>query len=146
MMEHRSLSRGLAWLLPTGAGTTTQFTADTGVNYTRVNEATPDGDTSYVESSTVGQIDSYALADLPAAATAVKSLAVCHYARKTDVGSRQMGALVRTGGTNFTHPTGVNLGNSYLYDFSAWGTNPGTVAAWTVADVNALEAGQVVNA
>jgi hypothetical protein len=137
---------GLAWLLPTGAGTTTQFTPDTAVaNYGRVNEATPDGDTSYVESSTVGQVDTYALADLPAATSAVKTLALCHYARKTDVGARQMGATLRTGGANFTHPTGVDLGSSYQYSFRNWGTNPGTVLPWTVADVNALEIGQTVN-
>jgi hypothetical protein len=39
----------------------------------------------------------------------------------------------------------VDLGSSYQYSFRNWGTNPGTVLPWTVADVNALEIGQTVN-
>lgn len=136
---------GLSWLLPTGAGTTTQFTPDTGSNYARVNEATPDL-TSYVESSTVGQKDTYALADLAAGSSAVKSVAVLHYARKTDVGSRQMGAVIRSGGTDYTHATGVDLSDSYAYSFRNWGSNPNGGTAWTATAVNALEIGQIVNA
>jgi hypothetical protein len=135
---------GLVWLLPTGAGTTTQWTPDTGSNYARVNEATPDGDTSYVSDANVGDIDTYAMADLPANITAVKSVAVCHYARKTDTASRSIAAELRSGGTNYSHAAPVSLPTNYLYDFSNWGANPNTSAAWTVAGVNALEVGQKI--
>jgi hypothetical protein len=136
---------GVTVLSPSGAGTTTQFTPDSAVaNYTRVNESTPDT-TSYVESSTVGQKDTYPLSDLPATITAIKSIATLHYAEKTDVGSRQIGAVLRSGGTDYVHPTGIDLSNSYIYYFRNWGRNPNTAAAWTPANINALEEGQVVN-
>lgn len=135
----------LTWLLPTGAGTTTQFTPSTGSNFAAVDDAIPNGDTDYVESTTVGQKDTYALADLPANIVTVKSVAMVHYVRKTDAGSRQMGAVLRSGGTDYTHPTGVDLSDSYLYSFRNWGSNPSGAAAWTPTAVNALEVGQVVN-
>jgi hypothetical protein len=138
---------GLAWLLPTGAGTTTQFTPDTGSNFARVNEATPDGDTSYAESATVGNIDTYAMGDLAGTVTTIKSVASIQYAKKTDVGARGMKAELRSGGGNAAHATEIALGNSYLYYFSNWGRNPnnGSPADWTPTAVNALEAGQQVS-
>lgn len=138
---------GLYWIEPSGAGTTTQWTPDTGSNYARVNEATPDGDTSYVADATVGDMDTYALTDLPISVASVKSVAQLHYARKDDVGSRAIQAALRSGGGNTAHATAQSLGNSYLYYFSNWGQNPNNGAAtnWTVAAINALEAGQKVN-
>jgi hypothetical protein len=138
---------GLVWLLPTGAGTTTQWTPDSGSNYARVNEATPDGDTSYVDDGTIGHIDTYAMADLGGSASSVLSVAQVHYARKTDVSSRGMKAELRSGGGNAAHAAAISLGNSYAYYFSNWGMNPnnGSPIAWTVAAVNALEAGQQVS-
>lgn len=136
---------GVYWLAPTGAGSSTQFTPDSGSNYARVNEAIPDGDTSYVEDATVGQIDLYALADLPAGISTVKSAALVHYARKTDTGSRQLGAELRSGGTNYVHATGVDLGNTYGYSLRNWGADPATSAAWTASGINALEIGEKVN-
>jgi hypothetical protein len=138
---------GLVWLLPAGAGTTTQFTPDTGSNFARVNESTPDGDTSFVSDGTVGHIDTYAMADLPGTAVSVLSAASIHYARKTDVSSRGMKAELRSAGGNAAHATEITLGNSYQYFFSNWGLNPnnGAPTAWTVAAVNALENGQLVS-
>lgn len=138
---------GLVWLLPTGAGTTTQWTPDSGSNYARVNEATPDGDTSAVDDGTVGHIDTYAMADLAGTATAVKSMAAVHYAKKTDVSSRGMKSELRSAGANAAHATEIALGNSYQYFFSSWGQNPnnGSPTNWTTSSVNALEAGQNVS-
>jgi len=134
----------LVWLLPTGAGTTTQWTPDSGSNYARVNEATPDGDTSYVISQTVGQIDTYVLADLPGSIVTVKSLATAHYARKDDVGTRAFKSELRSAGGNAVHPTPISPLTSYQYWLSTWGQNPnnGSPIPWTPATVNALEAGQ----
>ena len=135
----------LTWLMPNGAGTYTNFTADSGSNYARVNEATPDGNTSYVEASTVGTKDSYLLTDLAGTVTNVKSVALCHYAERTDVGAKQLGAMIRTNSTDYIHPTGIDLNNGYAYSFRNWGSNPKTSTAWTASDINALEIGQVVN-
>jgi hypothetical protein len=53
--------------------------------------------------------------------------------------------VLRSGGTDYVHPTGIDLSNSYIYYFRNWGRNPNTAAAWTPANINALEEGQVVN-
>jgi hypothetical protein len=132
------------WLLPNGAGTTTQWTPDAGTNYARVNEATPDGDTSYVSSSTVGQIDTYAIADLPANIQSVKSIAVVSFARKDDAGARQIAAEIRTGGVNYQGTSVYTMATGYAYFMNNWGSNPNTLAAWTPAGVNAIEAGHIV--
>jgi len=51
--------------LPDGAGSSSQWTPDSGANYARVNEATtPDEDTSYVEESVAAQLDLYTIAAL----------------------------------------------------------------------------------
>jgi hypothetical protein len=109
-----------------------------------VNEATPDGDTSYTFDATVNHIDTYAMANLPAGAVSVKSLMAVSYLRKDDVGSRVAAPVIRTNSANFVG-TSVPLGNSYIYAFNTWGQNPsGTPANWTVSDVNAIEGGQKV--
>jgi hypothetical protein len=138
---------GLTWLLPTGAGTTTQFTPLTGSNFSEVNEATPDGDSSYVESSTIGQIDTYQMADLAASIATVKSVAACSFSRKTDVGSRGMKTEIRAGGGNTANAAEIALGNSYLYAWQQWGQNPnnGSAINWTPTTVNSVEAGQTVS-
>jgi hypothetical protein len=134
----------LLWVLPTGAGTTTQFAPSAGSNFSCVNEAAPDGDTSFVSDATVGDIDTYPVADLPAGITGVKSMAVCHFAKKSDASARSIVAEIRSGGTNYVHATPVFLGTNYLYDFSNWGSDPSTSAAWTIAGINAIEVGQKV--
>lgn len=51
--------------LPDGAGSSTQWTPDSGSNYARVNESTaPDNDTSYVQTATAAQLDLYTFANL----------------------------------------------------------------------------------
>jgi hypothetical protein len=133
----------LTWSLPNGAGTSTQWTPDSGSNYARVNEVTPDGDTSYVLSSTVGQIDTYAMADLPASVSSVKSIAAVHYSRKDDAGSRSISSELRTGGTNYAGSTVFPLSTSYQYGWGgSWGVNPNTGIAWTLSDINAIEVGR----
>lgn len=130
----------LTWLLPTAAGSSTQFTPDSGSNFARVNEATPDI-TSYVDGS-VGQVDTYQSADT--LASTVKSVALVHYARKTDVGVRGMKPVIRSTGANYTYPTEIALADTYVYYFSSFGQNPnnGSPIPWTPAAVNALEIGQ----
>jgi hypothetical protein len=136
---------GLAWLLPSGAGSSTQFSPDSAnPNYSRLTDTTPDT-TSYVESSTVNNLDLYALTDPAANVGTIKSLQVISYARKTDVGSRGARAVLRTASTNYVHTNEISLSDSYLYYSSGWGVNPNTGVAWTTADINGLEIGPKVS-
>lgn len=127
-------------LLPSGAGATTQLTPSAGANYAAVDEALVNNDTDYVSSSTVGQKDTYAYFDLPAAATIVKAVMAAPMVRKEDAGNRHVCAVARSGGTDYDG-AGLPLGSSYEVQPQIWNTNPNTAAAWTVAEVNAAEFG-----
>lgn len=134
----------LTWIQPNGAGTTTQWTPDSGSNYARVNESTPDGDTSYVYDTTINDIDIYTLADLASSVSSVKAIAAVHYSRKDDSGTKVIAPILRTSSTNYVHANNITLSTSYGYSFANWDLNPNTTSAWTKSDINALELGQKV--
>lgn len=134
--------RAVSLLLPTGAGNYAQF-ALTGAatNWQAVSEVPPDNDTSYVSSSTAGQRDSYAMADLPANTLSVAAVVAKLRARKTDAGSRTLNPAFRIAGTDYDG-TAQTLGTSYLQQYQVYNTNPATSAAWTPSDVNGAEFGE----
>lgn len=131
-------------LLPTGAGDFSQWTPSAGNNYECVDEATPNNDTDYVNSSTVGDVDTYAMNNMTGLGQ-VLAVAVQPCARNDDAGARSITSVVRTGATNYD---GANkaLNTDYLYYQHIWDINPGTAAAWTPSEVNAIQAGVKVTA
>jgi hypothetical protein len=135
--------RAVQLILPNGAGGDTGFTPLSGANYTNVDEAPSDGDTSYVYSSTPGTKDTYTLQDLPVAADAVEGIVWKSVARKTDAGTRTIAPVLRISATDYVGTT-QNPSTSYSGYFQAYAQNPATSAAWTPSDVNGLEAGQEV--
>lgn len=136
----------LIWVLPTGAGASTQFTPDSGSNYARVQDTTVDDNTSYVESSTINHLDTYTMGNVAANVTTVKSVAVIPYARKTDAGSRGMKSAIRSAGVNTLHATEVSLSDSFKYWWQNYGQDPngGSPTNWTPSGVDAIEVGQKV--
>jgi hypothetical protein len=126
--------------LVTGAGNYAQFTPSTGSNFQNVDESVENGDTDYNSSSTVNQIDSFAMADLVAGTQAPKGVQVTIVWRKDDAGVRQGAALLRIGGADYVGNT-VTLGSAYSMAMQEYDTNPATAAAWTASDVNGMEAG-----
>jgi hypothetical protein len=132
-------------LLPNAVGNSSGLTPNgAGDNYTKVNEATPDGDTTYNASDTEGVKDTYGLGNLPAAVSGntwdVLAVQTVAYARKSDSGSKFMRPVVRTGGTDYAGSS-VTLAESYDTFLEVFDENPGTTAAWTAAQIDALEAG-----
>ena len=128
---------------PTGAGANTQWTPSAGANWQCVSEIVPDGDTSYVEDSTVGDRDTYAMGNLSGGITSVVCAQNIINARKTDSGGRQIASVIRSGGANFDG-TGQATSSAYLFYWQDYDTDPNTAAAWTVANINAVEAGEKV--
>ncbi len=116
-------------------------------NYTQVDDvwAGHDGDSSYVASNTVGEKDLYGLEDL--AAEYQNPVAVQTYwaARHDDSsGGASMAALLKSGATEVEGGEAV-LNASYRYYVEPiQATNPDTGAAWTPAEINALQIGAVV--
>lgn len=129
-------------LLPSGAGTYTEWTPLSGANYTNVDETAFNGDTDYNYSGTVNQRDTYAMQDL-ASGYAVKAVQVVMAARKDDAGSRSIATLVRQGSTDVVGTT-VNLLDSYSFYTQPYDQDPSDSTAWTAAKVNSLEAGAKV--
>jgi len=130
-------------LMPDGATADVDFTPSTGANYAAVDEIGPDDDTTYVESSTVGHKDLYALTDtdFPGGGE-VLAVQVHHYAKRADAGPRQIRPVLRHSGNETTGAT-VTLGASYARTSERFDDVPGGTG-WTLAQVDALEVGQEV--
>ena len=128
-------------LMPSADGDLSQLTPSSGTTHCNlVNEIPPDGDTSYVSSPTPGNVDLYQLADLAAVSGSVFDIAVYSFARKDDAGTRTVSDVIKTGGVEYDGAAQA-LGTSYTYLTEHWELNPATGVAWTIADVNALQAG-----
>ena len=132
-------------LQPTGAGTTTQLTrggADSGANWSQVDEIPPD-DADYVYSATVGQRDLYVLEDLPSGVGTIFSVSVLARAKEEISGVGQIGLTQKSGAVT-TEDTAEALESTYRFYADLREVNPETTAAYSVAGVNALEAGVTV--
>lgn len=124
---------------PSAAGASTQFTPSSGANYTTVDEL-PYSTSDYVSSSTVGNRDTYTLADLPANATTIFGLQTNLIAKKTDAGTMAVKPVLRSGGTNY-YGTTVGLISSDKTTSDIRSLDPATSAGWTSSGINNLEIG-----
>ena len=129
------------FILPSGAGNAAVWTPSTGANYAAVDEADPNGDTDYVSSSASADKDTHAMGNLVTTAGQVKAVAAVPLVRKETGSPATFNSVVRTGGADYNGADKSALTTSYAYYDNIWDINPGTSAAWTIAEVNALEAG-----
>ncbi len=130
-------------LLPNGAGTTTQL-APTGsaTNYVNVSEV-PDSTSTYNSSATTGQRDTYAMSDALAADTTILGVQQNMVAATAGSGQGPLKSALQLNGTLYYGPT-VLPSTSFAWYGNMYQQNPNTAAAWTVADVDGLEAGAEV--
>ena len=130
-------------LSPNGAGSSTQWTPDTGSNYARVNEV-PYSAANYVQSNVSGQRDTYTLADLPGGAvTTVYGMQNNVIAKRTDAGAISVRSAVKSGATiAYGSNTSLGVSDAVLTDLRT--ADPATAVAWTVSGINGLEVGMEV--
>ena len=130
-------------LLPSGDSTPLAWTPSTGTTHsTLVDESVPNDDTDYLSTLTVGARDLHVFPDLPAMINpAILGIQHCINARKDDVGTRQLKSVIKSGVTTQAGPTTLTIGSTYAYHRELWPVDPATGLAWTVAGVNAIEAG-----
>lgn len=128
-------------LNPSGAGSSTQWTASAGSNYECVDEANCDDDTTYVETTTNGHKDLYALSNLPHTPTTIHAVMVTARAKKTDAASASIKLTLKSGSTTAQGSDAALTEGTYGRYFYARGVNPDTSAAWSKSDVDAIEAG-----
>lgn len=129
-------------LWPTGAGNYAQLTrggTNSGANWSQCDEALLNSDTDYVVSTGSNQRDSYALQNRSLTGTprAVQVTTSCKLASGTPTFKN----FLRIGGVDYDGTVTHTATSTYRCYVDVWNTNPATSAAWTDADINALEPG-----
>lgn len=130
---------------PTAAGNSTQWTPNTGANWAAVDDATPDDDTTYITSSTANNTDLFTMGNLSAASGNVIAVQVGYRGKKTDLSTRSVRPVLRVNSQNYPQ-TVQQLTGSYVEYRVVVSLNPNTSAAWSVSDINNLEAGMLLYA
>ena len=131
---------------PTGNGANSGMTGSDGNstdNYLLVDDPVTgawDGDTTYVGSAVDGTKDTYTFPDLPAGTSAVYSVSVNNWIKKTDAGARGYAPVVRIGSTDYPG-TEVSLTDSYTLRSQYYDVKPSDSTTWSASDVNAAEFG-----
>ena len=111
-------------------------------NYLLVDEAAPNGDTDYVIGDSVGDKDTYAMADLTPTAGTVYGVQVMSYAKKSDAGARSIANVVRSAGVE-EDSSNYSLTTDYDYYRDVREDDP-SAAQWTISSVNGMEVGTKV--
>lgn len=128
-------------ILPSGNGNSSQWVgsdANSTDNYLLVDEVPRDDDTTYVESSVVGDKDTYAFGDLGVTGS-VLAVRTLMYAKKTDANVRQIATVARLSSTEVDGET-ETLTTDYAGYSEVRETKPGG-GAWTASDVDSTEFG-----
>jgi len=134
-------------LYPNGNGTTNDFTgsdADSTDNYLHVDDATPDDDSTYTESSTVTDVDLYSFDDSTTPDT-ILAVAVDCFCKMDDAGPKSGKIIAYINSTTYEGDT-FSLTTSYVYETQLWELNPDDSAAWAAADIDGAEFGVKVQA
>lgn len=133
-------------LVPTALSGSAFFTASPGgdTNVQAVSELPPNGDTSYVTASSVGE-EQYTLTQLGQGFNIVGVQPYVSW-RKSDTGARTVQLSVAANGSADTPEiTRSDLGTNYVTEQMAMGADP-TGAPWTVTSVNSLTIGLSITA
>jgi hypothetical protein len=133
------------YLKPRAAGTYQQWpivVGTSGSHWLAVNDnAVPDEDATYVEANAPGLTDSnlYQPTGLPSGPIFGAQLSL--HAKKTEIGPRVVAPVVNavTGPPHFSPSA-----ETYRYLHTMFPTNPTTGLPWTIAEINAIDAGVTV--
>lgn len=131
-------------LLPS-ADSAVAFTPNAGTgNFSRVNEALVDGDTTYVYSSTVGAEDLYEIADMTSIPEQIHAVQTRIVAKKDDAATRAVKVGLKPGASATVYGSDFYLSSSYTTKTDIYDLNPETSAAWTKTDIDGLKVGQKI--
>ena len=125
-------------LVPNGAGSSTQWTPQSGSNWQMVDDAGFDGDTSYNDVASTGQVDLFTTAGL-SGSPVVHAAQITIDATKTDAGISKVRTKLKSGATTANGATQV-LPASYVTSTQRYDTDPAG-GNWTASKINALEIG-----
>lgn len=114
-------------------------------NYSRVNETTVDGDTSYVSASAVDAKDLYELSTLGYTPNDIFGIQNVIVARKDDAATRTIAPVTLSGSTE-TVGASKAMSTSYTTALQLLDQNPDTSTPWTPSDIADLQVGMKVTA
>ena len=124
--------------LPQGAGALTGWAPNgAAANWQCTDDASPDGDTTYVSANAAATYDSYAMGT--SGLTGLPSMVVAKsYVRKDDANTRAIEVGVRSGSSNSLGSPYV-LGSSYVYVDACISVDPATGSPATAAAADAYQ-------
>jgi hypothetical protein len=127
------------YLAVNAAGANTTWTPSAGSNFQNVDDTDPDDDSTYNETDVANEKDSYQHAALTSLVVEdIKGIVMQCFARKSDAGTRTMREGIKSGATESVNAF-TALPTSYGYRQRAFDVDPNTAAAWTKANVDAVE-------
>jgi len=119
--------------------------ADSIDNYLQTDDTTPDNDTSYNQSATVGEKDTYGHTDMTHTPLTIFGTQNVMVAKKDDEGSRSICDVCRSGGSDYDGSSQA-LTTSYIGYAQIREVDPATSAAWTKSGFNSAEFGMKIAA
>lgn len=133
--------RRVLTLSPTSNTVQADFVAvGAATGYECIDEVSPDGDTTYISSATVGSpgdISEFGIANLPAGISAVSGVILVEMARKTEAGPANTQWSVVSGSSE-SPGTSNPLTEIYTYRQNVFETDPATAAPFTSTAVDGL--------
>jgi len=128
-------------LRPDANGATIEWDVDFGSNYQQVDEDAPDYFSTFVYSNGMTvKVDLYSLTSSGLGSGTIKGVTVkvvgCAFG-----GDGYLKGAIRTGDSNFYHGSELTVGSSWEVCSWSWAKNPDTGLAWTIPEIEALQAG-----
>jgi hypothetical protein len=128
-------------LVPDGDTGDKDWTPSSGENnYAMVDQEQVDGDSSYIASSTPGDLDIYTLGNLGVTPETIHAVQLMMCARKDDAATREVRLKLKSGSTVENGATQV-MGTSYQYFHEIYDDDPDAAGPWTAAAVGAMQIG-----
>lgn len=126
-------------MMPNGDTATADWLKNSGtVGYDRINEIGPNGDTSYIYTSTVSAVSAFDIEAMPTDTGVINALQTYRGAKKTDAGT----CTVRTdisSGAYTSSGTAQPVTTAYQYYTDVFETDPATGALWTKSAVDSAQ-------
>lgn len=110
--------------------------------YECIDEANPDGDTSYISATapgTPGPVSEFGLDNLPAGISAINGVVLVAFERKTEAGAANTQWAIKSGASE-TAGADKPMTEIYTYRQDVFETDPASAAPFTPAEVDALKA------
>ncbi|WP_113155957.1 hypothetical protein [Nitratireductor sp. OM-1] len=124
--------------LPSGDDTPGTWVANTGALWEAIDEADPDGDTTYISSSTLDDAATFTMGALPVTPERVLAVSSQVLARKDDSGPRSIAHGVVSGAVEALSED-QSLGLTYGLTTVVFEQDPATAAPWTGAAAQAVK-------